>query len=248
MEFLLKSYQTEPFITPLELCILQEEKIHFFFKFMKGGDLYQHLRDVNSFTELQAKFIFSQIALGLSSLHERGIIFGDLKPENVLMDENGFIGLTDFGFGKLRIYQEFKRARSINTTMEYCAPEYLRNGDLTRMADWYSLGILLYELLVGIPPFYHPTSPEITIRMIQKGELHFPRNFTCSPDCQDMIKKLLQQDSSQRLGFTSDFKEIQNHSWLTDVNWLDLKAKRIELPYKPSHNEQEINDGYFNME
>ena len=128
--------------------------------------------------------------MGLSDLHEKGIIFGDLKPENILMDERGYVYLTDFGYGKLRMYQEYKKTKAINFTIEYASPEYLNNGDLTRMSDWYSLGILIYELLVGIPPFYH-TDFEISLKLISRGELHFPRNLHCSAHCKDLIMKLV---------------------------------------------------------
>lgn len=129
--------------------------------------------------------------MGLFSLHEKGIIFGDLKPENVLMDDNGYVCLTDFGYGKLRLYSEMKKSKIIYFTLEYCSPEYLKNGELTRMSDWYSLGILLYEMIIGIPPYYNPVSKELTFKLILAGDLHFPKNQTFTKECKDMIVKLL---------------------------------------------------------
>ncbi|CAK56710.1 unnamed protein product (macronuclear) [Paramecium tetraurelia] len=233
MEFFLKSYEKEPFIEQLELCIRQTELIHFLFKFVKGGDLFAHLQNVGTFTESQAKYIIAQVGMALQSVHEKGITYGDLKPENILVDEQGYIYLTDFGYGKLRVYQEFKKQQNINFSLEYASPEYLKYGDLTRMSDWYSMGILLYELLIGISPFYN-TNKDVTIKLICQGELHFPKGIPISIECIDLISKLLQQDSSTRIGFSNDFKEIQAHPWFSEIDWVELKQKKIVLPYIPT--------------
>ncbi|CAD8120227.1 unnamed protein product [Paramecium sonneborni] len=249
LELFLKNYEKLPFIEELELCLLYNGNVNFIFKFIKGGDLYQHLKDINNFPEQQVKQIVAQVAIALSDLHERGIIFGDLKPENILIDERGYVCLTDFGYGKLRIYQEYKKTQAINFTTEYSSPEYIKNGELTRMSDWYSLGILIYELLVGITPFYH-NSFEIALKLILKGDIHFPKNIVCSSQCKDIIQKLTKHDSTQRLGFLMDFKELQNHPWFHDISWEDLKFKKYDtLIYLPQFNEiSQISDRYFTME
>ncbi|CAD8077734.1 unnamed protein product [Paramecium primaurelia] len=233
MEFFLKNYEIEPFNEQLELCIRQTDLIHFFFKFVKGGDLFAHLQNIGTFTENQAKYIIAQVGMALQSIHEKGITYGDLKPENILIDEQGYIQLTDFGYGKLRVYQEYKKQQNINFSVEYASPEYLKFGDLTRMSDWYSMGILLYELLVGISPFYNQNT-EISIKLICQGELHFPQGITITNECKDLISKLLQQDSSTRIGFSNDFKEIQAHPWFQEIEWIKLKQKKKELPYIPN--------------
>ncbi|CAK80843.1 unnamed protein product (macronuclear) [Paramecium tetraurelia] len=248
MEFFLKNYEVEPFVEQLELCIRQTDLIHFFFKFVKGGDLFAHLQYVGSFTENQTKYIIAQVGMALQSVHEKGITFGDIKPENILIDEQGYIYLTDFGYGKLRVYQECKKQQNINFSVEYASPEYLRFGDLTRMSDWYSMGILLYELLVGISPFYN-ANQDVAIKLICQGELHFPKGILISNECKDLISRLLQQDSSQRIGFSNDFKEIQAHPWFQDIDWTELKQKKKELPYIPSIIEGTlIQEQYIKME
>ncbi|CAK91064.1 unnamed protein product (macronuclear) [Paramecium tetraurelia] len=249
LELFLKNYERLPFIEELELCMLYNGNVNLIFKFVKGGDLYQHLKEINNFPEQQVKQIVAQVAIALSDLHERGIIFGDLKPENILIDERGYVCLTDFGYGKLRMYQEFKKTQAINFTIEYSSPEYIKNGELTRMSDWYSLGILIYELLVGITPFYH-NNFEIALKLILKGEIHFPKNIVCSSQCKDIIQRLIKHDSTQRLGFLMDFKEVQSHPWFHDVSWEDLSQKKYDtLAYIPQFNEiSQISDRYFTME
>ncbi|CAD8174831.1 unnamed protein product [Paramecium pentaurelia] len=248
MEFFLKNYEIEPFIEQLELCIRQTDLIHFFFKFIKGGDLFAHLQNVGSFTENQAKYIIAQVGMALQSVHEKGITYGDLKPENILIDEQGYIYLTDFGYGKLRVYQEYKKQQNINFSVEYASPEYLKFGDLTRMSDWYSMGILLYELIMGISPFYN-INTEVTIKLICQGDLHFPKGIPISIECKDLISRLLQQDSSIRLGFSNDFKEIQAHQWFQEIDWSELKQKKKELPYIPNiHESVLIQEQFIKLE
>ncbi|CAK72024.1 unnamed protein product (macronuclear) [Paramecium tetraurelia] len=248
LQFHLENYTQSQYMEQLELCLRQQDQIHFFFKFVRGGDLFSHLQEVNYFSEIEAKYIIAQIALGLSYLHESGTIYGDLKPENVLIDENGYVQLTDFGFGRLRVYQEFKKVQTINFTVEYAAPEYLLQGDLTRMSDWYSLGILLYELVIGISPFYHHNH-EIAIKMICKGDLYFPKTPAISYECKDFITKLLQQDSQSRIGFENDFKEIQSHKWFQGLNWQELSEKKKSLPYIPKINDEDtVPQQYFRFE
>mmetsp|Transcript_23226 Transcript_23226/g.22797 ORF Transcript_23226/g.22797 Transcript_23226/m.22797 type:complete len:142 (-) Transcript_23226:344-769(-) len=120
--------------------------------FMRGGELYRYLKDQRKLEEDQAKFYIVQAALGLSHLHSKNIIYRDLKPENILLGEDGYIKLADFGLSKL--VDEDKLSNSFCGTPEYMAPEVVNGSGHSFSADWWTLGSLIYELIVGIPPFY----------------------------------------------------------------------------------------------
>jgi serum/glucocorticoid-regulated kinase 2 len=109
LELYLNNYLVHPFIETLEIVFLHQQKLIFFFQLKRGGDLYSHIRQSGPFTEVAAKHIVAQLACALQQLHESGIVYGDLKPENVLFDDSGYVSLTDFGYGKMRMFRHFKK-------------------------------------------------------------------------------------------------------------------------------------------
>ena len=121
-------------------------------KFVRGGELFMHLRKARNFAEPRAKFYAMTVALALGHLHTKNIIYRDLKPENILMEEDGYICLTDFGLAK--ILDQNEQAYSFCGTPEYLAPEILEERGHAFPVDWWALGILTYEMIVGFPPFY----------------------------------------------------------------------------------------------
>ena len=130
-------------------------------KFVRGGELFMHLRKARNFSEARAKFYCLTVAIGLGHLHSKKIIYRDLKPENILMDEDGYICLTDFGLAKILDGNE--QAYSFCGTPEYLAPEIVSRdprGHGTAV-DWWSLGMLVYEMLTGLPPWYTKDRREV---------------------------------------------------------------------------------------
>mmetsp|Transcript_1390 Transcript_1390/g.1262 ORF Transcript_1390/g.1262 Transcript_1390/m.1262 type:complete len:133 (+) Transcript_1390:924-1322(+) len=122
-------------------------------KFMRGGELFQHLRNSKRFEEKRAKFYAAQIVLALDYLHELGVVYRDLKPENILMDGDGHICLTDFGMAK--VLKKNEKTNSFVGTPEYLAPEIIDGKGHSFEVDWWALGIFTYEMLIGLPPFYN---------------------------------------------------------------------------------------------
>lgn len=219
-----------PFLVGLEYCFQTPEKIFFVMNFMKGGELFQHLRHVRKFDESRVKFYACQLALGLGHLHSHDIVYRDLKPENVLLDELGNAALTDFGMAK--VVKKNETTQTFCGTPEYLSPEIIQMKGHNKNADWWSFGVLLYEMLYGIPPFYSQNQ-NVMYQMILKDEPSFPITTSVSDEGKDLIKKFLIKDPSKRLGATRDIDEIKEHPWFSTVNWADVIAKRIPPPFKP---------------
>eukprot|EP00455_Lapot_gusevi_P042692 TRINITY_DN509_c0_g1_i2.p1 TRINITY_DN509_c0_g1~~TRINITY_DN509_c0_g1_i2.p1 ORF type:complete len:541 (+),score=170.49 TRINITY_DN509_c0_g1_i2:57-1679(+) len=225
---ILQSLQ-HPFLMGLRFAFQTADKLYFVLDYLQGGELFFHLRQKRRFTEEEAKFIVAEIASALGHLHSLDIIYRDLKPENILLDEKGHVCLTDFGLSK--DVQENQKAHTFCGTPEYLAPEVVMNVGHTKEVDWWSLGILLYELTVGIPPFYSQNVNEM-YQKIQFGVLRLPPFL--SDNCKALIIALLHRDPNKRLGSgTRDLDAIKTHPFFSDLDWDRLYRKEIDPPYTP---------------
>jgi serum/glucocorticoid-regulated kinase 2 len=221
-----------PFLVGLVFCFQTEERIYFIMPFLRGGELFQHLRKMKIFDEEKVRFYSGQIGLALDHLHTYGIIYRDLKPENILMDEEGYLKLADFGMAKHLKGEE--KAMSFCGTPEYLAPEIITGEGHNKSADWWSFGILIYEMLCGIPPFYNENL-ERMYELIKLADLRFPRKIVISSDAQDIITKLLDRNPSTRLGSKGGLAEIKSHPFFATIDFdLVLMKKVVVLFYLDS--------------
>lgn len=219
-----------PHIVSLKHAFQTQTKIYLVMEFMKGGDLFQNLKKVGRFTETQVKFFVACLILGLGKLHASDYIYRDLKPENVLLTENGYAKLADFGL--VRFLKETEVCRSFCGTKEYLPPEVLLRVGYNRPADWWGLGIMIYELLYGLPPFYHSVDVKMFDNILN-GPLKFKLAPQISDDAKNFISQLLVKDPAKRLGSVADALEVMNHPWLRDIPWSAIYAGTAESPYKP---------------
>lgn len=195
--------------------------------YIEGGELFSLLRKSQRFPNPVAKFYAAEVILALEYLHTHDIIYRDLKPENILLDRNGHIKLTDFGF-----------AKEVNTvtwtlcgTPDYIAPEVITTKPYNKSVDWWSLGVLIFEMLAGYTPFYNST-PMKTYERILSGKINFPSFM--GPDVVDLLSRLMTADLTRRLGnLMNGPADIRNHPWFLEVVWEKLLAKDIETPYEP---------------
>lgn len=157
------------------------------------------------------------------------IIISDLKPENILIDYNGHIALCDFGLCKLNMTKS-ERTNTFCGTPEYLAPELLLGQGYTKNVDWWTLGVLLYEMLTGLPPFYDENTNEMYRKILQQ-ELRFPDDM--SDPAISLLTGLLHRDPNQRLG-NQGTDEIRNHEFFKSIDWNQLMRKQVQPPFKPS--------------
>ena len=218
------------FLCKLIFYFQTEDRIFFVMPFFSGGELFQHLKKFKRFSEEMVRFYGAQIAIALQYLHDKKIIYRDLKPENILLDEKGYLCLVDFGMAKKLEYN--KKALSFCGTPEYLAPEIIKGEGYDENIDWWSLGIILYEMICGVPPFYDDNLNKI-YDLIQNTEVSFPHNIYLSDDIKDIIFNLLKKDVKERLGYSSGIVEIKNHSFFKGINFQDIENKKIEAPFIP---------------
>uniref|UniRef100_A0AAY4EMC1 Ribosomal protein S6 kinase n=1 Tax=Denticeps clupeoides TaxID=299321 RepID=A0AAY4EMC1_9TELE len=220
-----------PFIVKLHYAFQTEGKLYLILDFLRGGDLFTRLSKEVMFTEEDVKFYLAELALALDHLHSLGIIYRDLKPENILLDEEGHIKITDFGLSKEAIDND-KRAYSFCGTIEYMAPEVVNRRGHTQSADWWSFGVLMFEMLTGSLPFQGKNRKE-TMALILKAKLGMPQFL--SPEVQSLLRALFKRNPSNRLGAGPDgVEEIKRHSFFGTIDWNKLYRREIKPPFKPA--------------
>ncbi|XP_033000053.1 ribosomal protein S6 kinase alpha-2 isoform X2 [Lacerta agilis] len=220
-----------PFIVKLHYAFQTEGKLYLILDFLRGGDLFTRLSKEVMFTEEDVKFYLAELALALDHLHGLGIIYRDLKPENILLDEEGHIKITDFGLSKEAIDHD-KRAYSFCGTIEYMAPEVVNRRGHTQSADWWSFGVLMFEMLTGSLPFQGKDRKE-TMALILKAKLGMPQFL--STEAQSLLRALFKRNPSNRLGAGLDgVEEIKRHPFFATIDWNKLYRKEIMPPFKPA--------------
>eukprot|EP01135_Chromosphaera_perkinsii_P009553 Nk52_evm3s1810 gene=Nk52_evmTU3s1810 len=219
-----------PFLVSMKFCFQTPSKIYMVLDYVHGGELFYHLQQEGRFHPSRAKFYSAELILALEYLHSLNVIYRDLKPENVLLDYNGHVVLTDFGLSKRGTGYDSK-TKTFCGTAEYLAPEVLKGEGYGKEVDWWSLGVLLYEMLTGLPPFYSENTNTM-YKLILYQDISFPEYVT--PDAANILFLMLQRNPDARLGAGPyDAEPIKSHIFFQEVNWDALLKKRIQPPYKP---------------
>merc|ERR1719289_168976 len=219
-----------PFLMKLRFAFQTNSKLYFVLDYYRGGELFFHLKKRRKFTQKETRFFIAEVALALGHLHSKDIIYRDLKPENILLHQTGHICLTDFGLSK-DLDPMSLESHTFCGTPEYLAPEILQKQGHGKAVDWWSLGILCFELATGQPPFYH-NNLHTMYRKIRTESARFP--IYMNAHCKDFISKLLIRDPKRRLGSgDGDVEDLQKEPWFKNMNWEDLVQLKIEPPFKP---------------
>ena len=217
-----------PLIANLYYSFQDREFIFLILDYLPGGSLRYYISNKTIFNEKQTKFIIANIVLSLEYIHNCKIIHRDLKPENLLFDSKGYIHITDFGISKE--IQNGEEITDISGTPGYISPEMIIKKPQSEVSDFFSIGVITYELIFGNRPFTGNNKNEIAENMINKKiniqEKDLPKDF--SIDVADFINRLLEKKSNQRLG-SRGIDEIKDHSWLEDIDWNGIELKNIIL-------------------
>ncbi|KAF3913459.1 hypothetical protein AA313_de0202967 [Arthrobotrys entomopaga] len=221
-----------PFIVGLKFSFQTPTDLYLVTDYMSGGELFWHLQQEGRFSEERAKFYIAELILALEHLHNHDIVYRDLKPENILLDANGHIALCDFGLSK----QNLSKDQTTNTfcgTTEYLAPEVLLDElGYTKMVDFWSLGVLVFEMCCGWSPFFAEDTQQM-YKNIAFGKVRFPKD-ALSLEGRNFVKGLLNRNPKHRLGAQRDAAELKEHPFFADVDWEALKQKKSIPPFKPS--------------
>ncbi|KAI9302885.1 kinase-like domain-containing protein [Cunninghamella echinulata] len=219
-----------PFIVNLWGTFQDDSFLYMVLDYVSGGEMFNLLRRSKRFPDHVAKFYGAEVTLALEYLHNQHIVYRDLKPENILLDVHGHIKLTDFGFAK----HVPDVTWTLCGTPDYLAPEIIQSKGYGMAVDWWSLGILIFEMLAGHPPFYDEDHLKLYEKIIQ-GKIKWPPYF--EPSARHLLERLLTSDLSKRYGnLKGGANDIKHHAWFDGVNF-DIVAKRqIRAPFIPKLN------------
>ncbi len=218
-----------PFIVTLRYAFQTKIKLYMVFDFIPGGELFQHLKNVEFFTEDRAKFYAAEILLALEFLHKRHIVYRDLKPENVLLDTEGHVKITDFGLAKqLEQDADHSRTTTFCGTDEYLAPEIILNEPYNESVDMWALGILIYEMLTGWAPWQDSNRKVLFDKIVSApADLSHPN---LSANAKDLLRKMLAKKVEERLRTPADIKK---HPFFAGIDFHKLYMRSIKPPFKP---------------
>ena len=219
-----------PFLVDMIWHYKDKSFLYMLFPYVCGGELFSYLRSVGRFGVATAQFYAVEIVSALDYLHSLSIVYRDLKPENLLLDKEGHLRITDFGFAKRLGPESDHRTWTLCGTPEYLAPEIIQSRGHGFAVDWWALGILTYEMLAGFPPFYDD-NPFGIYQKILAGKIDWPRHF--EPNTKDFIKRLLTADKTKRLGAVGA-REVKRHRWFKSVEWENVSLRRLKPPIVPT--------------
>lgn len=217
-----------PFILNFYRAMQDDKYIYFLLEVLLGGELFKFLRQDKQFPESWSKFYGASVLLAFRDIHSRKIAYRDLKPENIVLDSNGYLKLVDFGLAK-KI--DSGKTWTLCGTPDYLAPEVILNEGHDWAVDYWALGVLLYEMTAGSPPFYADDPMEIYEKILS-GNVSIPSHF--SKGLSDIVKKLLRTYQSKRLGRTKGgTAAVMKHKWFSGFDWDALMNKTMHVPIKP---------------
>lgn len=221
-----------PYIVTMRFSFQTPQKLYLVLDFIQGGHLFFNLYREGVFSEDVARLYTAEIVSAISYLHGLGIMHRDLKPENCLITTDGHLKITDFGLAKGNVHDEDERSNSFIGTMEYMAPEIVDGKGHTKSVDWWSTGILLFEMLCGVPPFKAKSRNALQTQILN-AKPKFPKFM--GTDAQNLLKGLLTKDPMKRLGSGPGGSDaIKKHPFFKSINWFKLEKGEIPSTFKPS--------------
>ena len=217
-----------PFVVKLHFAFQNDKNLYFVLDYCYGGELFNLLQKRKRLSEEETRFYTAQLVLAIEHLHKHDIVYRDLKPENVLLCRDGYIKITDFGLSHISALNI--EAKTFCGTPEYLAPEILERHGYGKPVDWWALGAIIYEMLVGIPPFYTQSKLDLFER-IRNEEPSYPKFL--SEGTKKLLRLLLHKNPAMRLGSAHGASEIKQHPWFSLIDWDEIAAKETKPFFVP---------------
>ena len=231
-----------PFILKLHNTYQDSRYLYFLVELIRGGELFTLLRDLIALSEKMARFYAAGVIQGFEHMHGKNICYRDLKPENLLLNKDGYIKIVDLGLAKVVP----DRTWTLCGTPEYLAPEVILNRGHDRAVDNWALGVLIFEMIAGNAPFEAADTMRV-YTLILKGQMNYPDN--CSRSCMGLMNAMCQQNPTRRLGYTAGgYKDLRRHHWFAGFDWKTFDALEMPAPHKPSIGNDEDLSNFDNYD